>query len=207
MRFSDLRAAAAWVLLAPAIATAQDLGVIGPVYPIAEPSLLEVILAKLREAETSGALSRLQREAQSHATRLAEHPPAVAAVTRTAQPRSFYYDPTIVVPYAVTDAEGKVIATPGTRVNPLDTVSLSRHLLFFDARDAGQLARAREVLERYQGKVKLILTGGSHLELARKWKQPIYYDQQGTLTGKLRIRQVPALVSQEGRRLRIDEIR
>ena len=37
--------------------------------------------------------------------------------------------------------------------------------------------------------------------------QPIYYDQQGALTGKLRIRQVPALVSQEGRRLRIDEIR
>jgi conjugal transfer pilus assembly protein TraW len=92
-------------------------------------------------------------------------------------------------------------------VNPLDIVSLSRHLFFFDARDAGQLARAREVLERYQGKVKLILTGGSHLELARKWKQPIYYDQQGALTGKLRIRQVPALVSQEGRRLRIDEIR
>ena len=207
MRFSDLRAAAAWVLLAPAIATAQDLGVIGPVYPIAEPSLLEVILAKLREAETSGALSRLQREAQSHATRLAEQPPAVAAVTRTAQARSFYYDPTIVVPYAVTDAEGKIIAPPGTRVNPLDVVSLSRHLLFFDARDAGQLARAREVLERYQGKVKLILTGGSHLELARKWKQPIYYDQQGALTGKLRIRHVPALVSQEGRRLRIDEIR
>ena len=51
------------------------------------------------------------------------------------------------------------------------------------------------------------VTGGSHLDLARKWKQAIYYDQQGTLTDKLRIRQVPALVSQEGSRLRIDEIR
>jgi len=105
------------------------------------------------------------------------------------------------------DAEGKVIAPPGTQINPLGTVSLSKHLLFFDARDAEQLKLARQLLERYHGKVKLILTGGSHLDLARKWKQAIYYDQQGTLTDKLRIRQVPALVSQEGSRLRIDEIR
>ena len=44
---------------------AQDLGVIGPVYPIAETSLLEVILAKLRDAEASGVLARLQRDAQA----------------------------------------------------------------------------------------------------------------------------------------------
>lgn len=193
--------------LAAAKATAQDLGVIGPVYPIAEPSLLEVILAKLREAEASGALSKLQREAQANAKRMVEHPPAVATVAKTTQPRTFYYDPTMVVPYPVTDAEGKVIAPPGTQVNPLDTVSLSKHLLFFDARDAEQVRRARQLFERYQGKLKLVLTGGSHLELARKWKQAIYYDQQGKLVDKLRIRQVPALVSQEGRRLRIDEIR
>ena len=204
MRFSSLCAAV--IFAAPAIALSQDLGVIGPVYPIAEPSLLEVILAKLRESEASGALAKLQREAQSNAKRMVEDPPAVA-VTKTTQPRSFYYDPTIVVPYPVTDAEGKVIAAPGTQVNPLDTVSLSKHLLFFDARDAEQLERARQLLERYHGKVKLILTGGSHLDLARKWKQAIYYDQLGILTDKLRIRQVPALVSQEGRRLRIDEIR
>ena len=207
MRSFSRRLLTALLLLAPITALAQDLGVIGPVYPIAEPSLLEVILEKLREAEASGALSRLQREAQSNAKRMVEHPAAVATVTKTTQPRTFYYDPTIVVPYPISDVEGKVIATPGTQVNPLDTVSLSKHLLFFDARDAEQLTRAREFLERYHGKVKLILTGGSHLDLARKWKQPIYYDQQGSLTDKLRIRQVPALVSQEGRRLRIDEIR
>ena len=207
MRSSSLRILAALAFLVPASATPKDLGVIGPVYPIAEPSLLEAILAKLREAEASGALSKLQREAQSNAKRMVAHPPALASVQKTTQPRSFYYDPTVVVPYPVADADGNVIAPPGTRVNPLDTVSLSKHLLFFDARDAEQLAQARQLLERYQGKVKLILTGGSHLDLSRKWKQAIYYDQQGTLIDKLRIRQVPALVSQEGRRLRIDEIR
>jgi conjugal transfer pilus assembly protein TraW len=40
----------------------------------------------------------------------------------------------------------------------------------------------------------------------RLWRRPVYYDQQGQLVEKLGIRHVPALVSQEGRRLRIDEI-
>jgi conjugal transfer pilus assembly protein TraW len=91
-------------------------------------------------------------------------------------------------------------------VNPLDTVSLSKQLLFIDARDASQVGRAKTTLEERQGKVKLILTGGSYLDLMRRWKRPVFYDQQGQLTEKLGIRHVPALVSQEGKRLRIDEI-
>ena len=193
-------------LLVPISGAAQDLGVIGPGFAIAEPHLMEVLVAGRREAATSGALGQLQQDARSGAKREVEHPAAVTRVTKTTQPRSFYYDPTIVVPYPITDAEGRVIVSPGTQVNPLDTVSLSKHLFFFDARDAGQIKRARQLLDRYHGRVKLILTGGSYLDLAHKWRLPIYYDQQGTLTEKLRIGHVPALVSQEGKRLRIDEI-
>ena len=185
---------------------AQDLGVIGPVYPIAEPSLLEVILSKLREAEASGVLARLQRDTQTNVKRGIEQPAPVAGITKTTKTRSFYYDPSIVVPYAITDADGNVIVAPGSKVNPLDTVSLSKALLFFDARDAAQVGRARNILDERGGKVKLILTGGSYLDLMRRWKRPVYFDQQGSLTEKLGIRHVPALVTQEGKRLRIDEI-
>lgn len=187
-------------------ARAQDLGVIGPVYPIAEPSLLEVILAKLRDAEATGVLARLQRDTQANVKRGIEQPAPVARITKTSKARSFYYDPSIVVPYAITDADGKVIVAPGTKVNPLDTVSLSKTLLFIDARDAAQVGRARSILEERGGKVKLILTGGSYLDLMRRWKRPVFFDQQGRLTDKLGIRHVPALVTQEGKRLRIDEI-
>ena len=187
-------------------ARAQDLGVIGPVYPIAEPSLLEVILSKLREAEATGVLARLQRETQANVKREIEEPPPVARITKTTRARSFYYDPSIVVPYAIADAEGKVIVTPGTKVNPLDTVSLSKALLFIDARDAAQVGHARNILDERGGKVKVILTGGSYLDLMRRWKRPVFFDQQGQLTSKLGIRHVPALVTQEGKRLRIDEI-
>ena len=207
MRFSErLRGHLVAALLLSTATQAQDLGVIGPVYPIAEPSLLEVILAKLREADASGALARLQRDAQANVTRGLEEPAPVARITKTTRARSFYYDPSIVVPYAITDADGSVIVAPGTKFNPLDTVSLSKSLLFIDARDAAQVDRARKLLDERGAKLKVILTGGSYLNLMRRWKRPVYFDQQGSLTERLGIRHVPAMVSQEGRRLRIDEI-
>ena len=54
--------------------------------------------------------------------------------------------------------------------------------------------------------MKPILVGGSYLALMQSWHVPVYYDQQGLLTRRLGITQVPALVSQEGLRLRIDEL-
>ena len=51
-----------------------------------------------------------------------------------------------------------------------------------------------------------ILVGGSYLDLMKSWRMPVYFDQQGLLTRRLGITQVPALVSQEGLRLRIDEL-
>jgi conjugal transfer pilus assembly protein TraW len=68
---------------------AHDLGVIGPVYPIAEPSLLEVILARLRDAEASGVLARLQRDAQARAKNQIEQPAAIVKLTKTTKARSF----------------------------------------------------------------------------------------------------------------------
>jgi conjugal transfer pilus assembly protein TraW len=94
----------------------------------------------------------------------------------------------------------------GTRKNPLEVVSLSRHLLFFDGRDPAQVGRVRQLIALYQGRVKPILVGGSYLDLMQSWHVPVYYDQQGLLTRRLGITQVPALVSQEGLRLRIDEL-
>ncbi|KXS30377.1 MAG: Type-F conjugative transfer system protein TraW, partial [Candidatus Gallionella acididurans] len=45
------------------------------------------------------------------------------------------------------------------------------------------------------------------LDLMRKWKIQVFYDQGGTLTRRFGITHVPAIVRQEGKRLRIDELR
>lgn len=64
----------------------------------------------------------------------------------------------------------------------------------------------RQLITHYDGRVKPVLVAGSYLELMQAWQRPVYVDQQGRLTRQLGITQVPALVSQEGARLRIDEL-
>lgn len=194
------------MLLGMAPAHALDAGVIGPSYDIAEPHLLRFIEQRLRDKAASGELQRLAQEARSRGIDAVRHPSPVAGLTGTQTKRSFYYDPTFVLDRNVHDAEGRLMFAAGTRANPLDVVSLSRRLLFFDGRDPRQVAQAHRLIAGYGGLVKPILTAGSYLDLMQAWRSPVYYDQHGLLTKRLGIRQVPALVSQEGRRLRIDEL-
>ncbi|WP_406625164.1 type-F conjugative transfer system protein TraW [Acidovorax sp. SDU_ACID1] len=192
--------------LACPAAWATDLGTLGPTYDIAEPHLLQMIEQRLREKERSGELARIEEEARTRGTDSVRNPLPVASVHTTLRPRTFYFDPTFTLDRNVLGAQGELLFAAGTRKNPLEVVSLSRHLLFFDARDARQVRHARSLMDHYRGKVKPILTGGSYLDLMKAWRTPVYYDQQGVLTRRLGIAQVPALVSQEGQRLRIDEL-
>lgn len=198
--------AGAGLLLGATAAHAIDLGTIGPTYGIGEPHLLAMIEQRLREKERSGELARLIEQARTRGVEAVQRPPAVAGLGPTAQPRTYYLDPSFTLDRNIVGPQGELLFAAGTRQNPLAVVSLSRQLLFFDARDRRQVARAAALVARQPGRVKPILTGGSYLDLMKAWRMPVYYDQQGLLTRRLGIHQVPALVSQEGLRLRIDEL-
>lgn len=193
-------------LVASAHGRAVDLGTIGPLYPIAEPHLLDDIRQRLQEKERSGELKRLEQQARARGVNAVSHPKPVAGVRPAETARTFYFDPSFTLDRNVFDNKGQLLFAAGTRKNPLEVVALSKHLLFFDARDQRQVARARELIAFYQGRAKPILVGGSYLDLMKAWRLRVYYDQQGLLTRRLGITQVPAIVSQEGLRLRIDEL-
>lgn len=193
-------------LVASAHGRAVDLGTIGPLYPIAEPHLLDDIRQRLQEKERSGELKRLEQQARARGVNAVSHPKPVAGVRPAETARTFYFDPSFTLDRNVFDDKGQLLFAAGTRKNPLEVVALSKHLLFFDARDQRQVARARELIAFYQGRAKPILVGGSYLDLMKAWRLRVYYDQQGLLTRRLGITQVPAIVSQEGLRLRIDEL-
>jgi len=212
MRFSDagimcaIVAAACLAVGALPQAEAAHLGTIGPVYAITEPDLMVEIDTTLRQATANGRLAKFEQEARTRILRGIEDPPPIAGITKATSRRTRFHDPSMVVPETITDAAGRIVVPAGTRVNPLDTVSLSKPLLFFDGRDDAQVTRARELLDRHRGAMKPILTAGSWLALMRRWRQPVYFDQHGQMTARLGITRVPALVTQEGRRLRIDEL-
>ena len=198
------------LLTAGGIATAnraEDLGTIGETYAIAEPHLLHYIDQTLREKEKSGELANLEEQAKSRVIESIRNPKPLAGIRPTQTARTFYFDPSMTVEQNVTDDKGSIVVPAGTTKNPLEVVSLSKHLLFFDGSDAEQVRHARTLIDHYGGKVKPILVAGSYLDLMKAWQLSVYFDQHGALTTKFGITQVPALVSQEGLRLRIDEIK
>lgn len=179
---------------------------IGPLHPIVEPDMLEEIYRVLNEKEKSGFTARVQKEAIDRSKRSIENPRPVDGLARVDKARHFYWDPTIRVPKTIRDPEGNVIAEEGKTVNPLDYVSLSKHLLFFDGRDPAQVEKAIAIVKRYNGLVKPIMVAGPPLEMSRQWKMQVYFDQGGALVRKLGIQRVPSLVTQENKKLRIDEL-
>lgn len=195
-----------WFLCAASAARAADLGPLGPVYPIHEPHLLQQIEQGLRARQRSGELQRRQHAAAERARAQLQQPAPVAGVRTTQTPRRFHFDPSLTLDRPLLGARGEVLFAAGSRHNPLDIVTLSQPLLFFDARDARQVKQARALFDHHQGRLMPILTGGAYRALMQRWQTAVYFDQHGRLTRRLGITQVPALVSQDGARLRIDEL-
>jgi len=189
--------------LAPALA--RDLGTHGTIYPIEERDPIALIQQKLKGMEERGELEKRNKELQKKTKAAVERPKPVEGILRAQENRTFYFDPTYVGEEDLKDHTGKVFYKKGTKINPLETVTLSHDLLFFDEDDVSQKAWAKQKLQN--GRVKLILVKGAPLSLSAEWKVPVYFDQGGTLTKKLSITHVPALVTRTGLRLRIEEIK
>jgi conjugal transfer pilus assembly protein TraW len=195
------------VALAPGnAAMATDLGTIGPTYGIGEQDMLEWIEKWVTAKVDSGEALRYQQEQAERIKRKLAEPDAIKAVSKAQRGRTRYFDPTFVAAQNVTDEAGKILVAAGTTINPLDRINLTRPLIFFDARDPNQVAFAKKYIDGRAGLAKPVLVGGSYFELMRLWRTPVYFDQQGSLTRRFGIEHVPAIVAQERKRLRIDEI-
>lgn len=187
-------------------ARSDDLGVIGPTYPISEQHFLDLITRRLHAMQESGQLALLREQAIANSRRSVTNPLPVAGLAPTEAPRSFWFDPTYVLEQNILDSAGRILFPAGTRTNPLSITTLSKQLLFFDAREPRQVKLAKALIDRHGQRIKPVLVGGAYLPLMQRWKTRLYYDQQGLLVRRFGIRHVPALVSQDGLRLRIDEV-
>ena len=188
------------------LAHAEELGVVGPTYDIAEPDLLEVIQSRLGRMEKSGELARKQGEYRDRVVGAIEKPKPVTGLKSTAAKRTYFIDPTWTLDRDIRGADGALLFARGLKVNPLDHVSLREKLVFFDGRDRRQISFAQHLLRNQGRAAKPILVAGEPLNLMRDWKRQVFYDQGGALVRRLGIHQVPAVVTQEGKRLRVDEV-
>ena len=95
------------------IAQADDLGVVGPTYDIAEPDLLEAIQSHLFQMEESGELAKKQNEYRARVIGTVERPKPVPGIKATATKRTFFYDPTMILDHDIRGEDGAILFARG----------------------------------------------------------------------------------------------
>lgn len=184
---------------------ASDHGVVGQTFPIIETDLLSVIEQRLTKLQASGGIDRMNAEFARRAEAKVRRPTPVAGITPATQARVWAFDPTIVIEKDVKDQKGNYVARAGQTVNPLDFVAMHQALVFVDGDDKAQMEWATSQYSDL--KAKIILVSGSPIEEMTERKRRFYFDQEGRLTGKFGVRHTPAVAEQDGKVIKVSEIK
>ena len=179
----------------------QDYGTHGHLFEIKEVSLIDEIMEKLETAQKEGKLAQLQAEFTKRVKAKVLRPTPVAGIHRAKIARQWTYDPSFTQSETIIDDKGRVIVAAGTTVNALDKLKWGEPLIFIDGDEAEQVAWATKQPS------KIVLTNGVPLELMDSLKRPVFFDQGGMLCKRFKIEATPALVEQEGKLLRVREVK
>lgn len=205
MKWGMLRTVFSFMLLFSSIAHANNLGVIGEVFPIKEPDLLQEIHQKLTALQQNGQLNAMMQQINHQAEAQIKRPTPSYGITTTSAPRVWLFDPSIMLNQTIQDEKGQVLWPKGTVINPLTRVSINETLIFFNADDSRQVKWAAAEMTNSTQPVKPILVQGDWSVLMKAWQRPVYFDQQGKLTTRFGITHVPAKVTQAGLKFQIEE--
>lgn len=194
------------VLILCSSSLAANLENLGQIYPIFEEDFLNVIQKKLMQMQQQGEMASLQTIFLQKAKAMVARPTPVVGITPALQSHTFYVDPSITLAEDIVDHNGHILYFHGTKINPLQTMNLNKKLLFIDGDDKKQIDWAKLIDKKFLHQDKLILIKGDVQTTTSLWKRNVYFDQAGRLCQRLGIRHVPTIVTQEGLKLRIDEI-
>lgn len=195
-----------WISIAVAVAKnsySKDFRVVGHSYEILEKDIIEYIKEKLAHQD----LEALNHEMREKVKARLSSPEPVAGIANAKENREYYYDPTFILEEDIRDHKGQLIHAKGTEINPLSKVPLHNALIFINGDNEKQVEYAFAEYKAQNEKAKIILTSGSPTKLQKEHNDIwIYFDQFGALTKKLGIKAVPAIVKQDGIKLKISEV-
>ena len=188
--------------------SAKDFGNRGGNYPVAEESILLSLQRKLGALDLKKEEERMRKVAEERV----KNPAPVSGIVPAKETREFWHDPTYILTEDAVLPCGRVLYRAGTAVNPLDYMDLDRRLFFVDGREEKQVEwlKSRLLPDSSSGENKIedriILVGGSPVELQDKLGFEVYFDQAGELTTRFGIKGSPALAEQDGKKLKIVEV-
>lgn len=184
----------------------ENLGVVGTTYPIAEPDLIDVIKGRAQNLIDSGQWAKIQAKTVADAKNQILNPPALSNISDAKESYTHYYDPSFYLDRDLFDPQGRLIAKRGV-YNPLTFKPFLSELIFINGNNPDQVKWAVDRFQSNGKKTKIILTSGKYIDLDKTYKIWFYYDQNGKYTSKFSINHVPAVVYQEGKKIRIDELK
>ena len=192
------------LLISPSI-FAKNLGVFGHSYPVKERSFLSLIQERLAKFGDDDKLQAIQerwvKQVENHAIR-----PRPSVVTKTQKTNFHYYTPAFTAQTTIRDSQGRVIVAKGAKVNALEKLPAYRpQWVFINEDDKEQVRFAKHYLQD-KPLAKLILTGGDVKRAEDFFDRPIYFDQEGRITKKLAITQVPATIKRVNNSLLITHV-
>lgn len=184
------------LLLVSQFTYAVNIGVVGSIFPVTELSLMKFI-----EFNQDVIQEEWKSQVSEHANR-----PTPLDIKRAKITKEHFYKPVIVLQSDLLGENGEVLWPKGTKVNALDNMSsYSPNWILFNADDKAQMLWAKRMLKTYKN-AKVILTGGSIDNAENELLCPIYFDQEGLITEKLKIKHVPTFVTRASNSLKIREI-
>lgn len=197
-----------YVFILISSALGKDFGNLGANYPVAEESILLMFQKKLGALDLKKEEERMRKVAEERV----KNPAPVSGIVPAKETREFWHDPTYILTEDAVLPCGRVLYRAGTAVNPLDYMDLDRRLFFVDGREEKQVEwlKSRLLPDSSSGENKIedriILVGGSPVELQDKLGFEVYFDQAGELTTRFGIKGSPALAEQDGKKLKIVEV-
>lgn len=203
-RTLSIAPAIAVFLLSSGIGETKDLGTHGPLFEVAEPSLLDTIHSRLSEMETSGAVAKMQRDMENRTRAYVDRPRPVPGLARAERSARWVVDLSITLTEDLADHQGRIFARAGTVVNPLGHSRFNKRIVLFDGDDPEQVAFA--LAEGGELDTLLVLVRGDPLGLMRAHGRRFYFDQDGVLVNRFGIRNVPAVVRRADPVMQVDEI-
>ncbi len=177
---------------------------IGTTYPIAEENAIVAIQKHLEAMQKSGKLAKLEQEAKDRVSNSALNLEPVTGLSVTQKPSVRFYEPSYTLPENVYDQEGNLIAAQGAVVKPLEVTSVRHKMFFFNGTDQKQIQLAKKLAKEHGNNFMPILTAGRWDKLALELNQAVYFDQQGKMSRNFGLTEVPVMVSQEGKNLKIE---
>lgn len=182
---------------------AKDYGQQGTVFPVIEADLLQVIEARLAGLGSSGRLDALNQAFAKRSEAKVRRPTPVPGITPASVPRTWLFDPSIIIDHEIRDNKRNLISPAGRRVNPLDFIVVKSPMVFIDGDDERQMSWA---LAHYDDSAKLIMVAGAPLEAMTRYQRRFYFDQKGNLTTRFGITHTPAVVTQAGKAMKVSEL-